>query len=319
MISIFNIKTEDEYLKNKEYVNINELNIDEQDALTVALKNSEPEKAKWLIRNGLNINNTNGESFVYSENYPEIQILMIENGLNVNSVFLGDSLALWAQDTDVIKAMIKNGLKCNFLNGYGESLLVGRDNVEIINLLIENGADVNNRNNDSETALFRANETLAKELIKHGIDVNILDNMGRPACFFAPAQKILEMLKDAGADLTIKDVNGDNIVFYSNYTMSVKYLIEQGIDINHINKEGYNALSTFDVSDENEKPFLDQLILHGIRYEIYGKTKEEWLERNLSGNLFDYIKPLINAKIEKEEITKTLTGYDTKQEKKIRL
>lgn len=121
MISIFNIKTEEEYLKNKEYVDINELDNSERDALTVALKNSDIDKAKWLI---------------------------------------------------------KNGLKCDFLNVYGESLLVGRDNVEIINLLIGNGTNVNNRNNDSETALFRANETLTKELIKHGIDVNIVDNMG---------------------------------------------------------------------------------------------------------------------------------------------
>ena len=100
------------------------------------------------------------------------------------------------------------------------------------------------------------------------------------------------MLKNAGADLTIKDVNDDNIVFYSNYTMSVKYLVEQGIDINHINKEGHNALSTIDISNENEKPFLDQLILHGICYEIYGKTKKEWEDRGLSEELFNYIKPL---------------------------
>lgn len=319
MISIFNIKTEEEYLKNKEYVDINELDNSERDALTVALKNSDIDKAKWLIKNGLNMNNTNGESFIHAEDYPEIQILMIKNGLNVNSVFIGNSLASSAQDINVIKVMINHGLKCDFLNVYGESLLVGRDNVEIINLLIKNGANVNNRNNDSETALFRANETLAKELIKHGIDVNILDNVGRPACFFAPEQKILEMLKNAGADLTIEDNNGDNIVFYSNYTMSVKYLIEQGIDINHINKEGYNALITLDLHDEKEKPFLDQLILHGINYETYGKTKEEWLERNLSGNLFDYIKPLIDAKNEKEEITKTLTGYDKNKDKKVRL
>lgn len=319
MISIFNIKTEEEYLKNKEYVDINELDNSERDALTVALKNSDIDKAKWLIKNGLNMNNTNGESFIYAEDYPEIQILMIKNGLNVNSVFLGNSLASSAQDINVIKVMIDHGLKCDFLNVYGESLLVGRDNVEIINLLIENGTNVNNRNNDSETALFRANETLTKELIKHGIDVNIVDNMGRPACFFAPTQKTLEMLKNAGADLTIKDVNDDNIVFYSNCTMSVKYLVEQGIDINHINKEGHNALSTIDISNENEKPFLDQLILHGICYEIYGKTKKEWEDRGLSEELFNYIKPLIDAKNEREEITKTLIGYDKNKEKKVRL
>lgn len=153
----------------------------------------------------------------------------------------------------------------------------------------------------------------------NGIDVNVLDNVGRPACFFAPEQKILEILKNAGADLTIEDNNGDNIVFYSNYNMSVKYLIEQGIDINHLNKEGYNAFITFDLHDKKEKPFLEQLILHGIRYDIYGKTKEKWLERNLSGELFDYIKPLIDAKNEREEITKTLAGYDKNKEKKIRL
>ena len=53
MISIFNIKTEEEYLKNKEYVDINELDNSERDALTVALKNSDIDKAKWLIKNGL--------------------------------------------------------------------------------------------------------------------------------------------------------------------------------------------------------------------------------------------------------------------------
>ena len=69
MISIFNIKTEEEYLKNKEYIDINELDNSERDALTVALKNSDIDKAKWLIKNGLNINNTNGESFIHAEDY----------------------------------------------------------------------------------------------------------------------------------------------------------------------------------------------------------------------------------------------------------
>lgn len=83
-ISIFSVQTEEQYLQNKDLIDINEIEpIDGNNALWGA----EEDKTIWLVKHGININHTNGDDFnvlfATGNTISKIKIL-INHGLNIN-------------------------------------------------------------------------------------------------------------------------------------------------------------------------------------------------------------------------------------------
>eukprot|EP00928_Gymnodinium_smaydae_P055298 TRINITY_DN38886_c0_g1_i1.p1 TRINITY_DN38886_c0_g1~~TRINITY_DN38886_c0_g1_i1.p1 ORF type:complete len:274 (-),score=43.00 TRINITY_DN38886_c0_g1_i1:313-1134(-) len=83
----------------------------------------------------------------------------------------------------------------------------------------------------------------------HGFDMNVRDDIGFNAVFFAlgsdkNSMESLTILASAGVDFHSVDKFGDNAVFYAASTGNVEvmqFIHQQGVDLRHLNQKGDNA------------------------------------------------------------------------------
>jgi ankyrin repeat protein len=158
-----------------------------------------------------------------------------------------------------IQSVIK-GVDINAQNSEGNTALmlsIMHDKSSIIKILLEAGADVHILNKKHETALdlYASISTDFEHLnlfLSAGADINRQDIEGYTAlmqaarnddCLFG-----VEKVFKAGADINIKDKDGDNalswlcIFFIPGKEESIRFLVENGININNQNKNGYTPL-----------------------------------------------------------------------------
>lgn len=156
----------------------------------------------------------------------------LKNGQNPNqSIFDGSSmlhLAAWQNDEQLFRLGLKYGGQINKINNNGETVLhwaAYSNNPNIIKMAL---ADkniqkiINKQNKKGRTPLhFNAlqwgNLEVAKSLILKGADLNIKDINGQTPLDYALALRKWDLAKlyiDSGADLTLKDNNGKGINEY---------------------------------------------------------------------------------------------------------
>ena len=126
-------------------------------------------------------------------------------------------------DTTSLKAMlVQNPLIIDSIQSNGFTpLIIATYNgqVAISSILLAHGADVNAQDKAGNTALmglcFNGNTALVKLLLKNKVDINELNYNHASALIFAATfghVEILKLLLNAGADKTIKDVNGKTVL-----------------------------------------------------------------------------------------------------------
>ena len=128
--------------------------------------------------------------------------------------------------------------------------------------LLDMGADVNARNEEGMTPLMFAIQEDAwdwniETLLAHGADTSLRDNEGRTAALVAAYTGNLEILKQIirlPGDLLICDNEGKDLLTYavmSEYagiripereTECLRYLLQQGIQLEHQDEQGWTAL-----------------------------------------------------------------------------
>lgn len=86
--SIFDIKTEEEYLASKNEIDINEVSQDHNDGFVYgynALWYADEDKSRWLIKYGIDINHRNcaGENVLFANNTVAKVKILLEAGINV--------------------------------------------------------------------------------------------------------------------------------------------------------------------------------------------------------------------------------------------
>lgn len=133
---------------------------------------------------------------------------------------------------------------------------VARSNQEIVKLLVEAGASVNETNKHGATALFHTFYTkdleIIRYLISNGADINKPDNKGSTLvgnCCSLGKLDLIALLFELGANFNVIDGVGQPAIYLAAMTETnsnkqglVKYLVEQGVDINIKNKKGDTPL-----------------------------------------------------------------------------
>lgn len=94
--------------------------------------------------------------------------------------------------------------------------------------------------------LFVETAEEVESLIAQGADVNGLMGKVFPLALAANVE-VAKALIENGADVNIKNKDGENALFLNKNVDVLRFLAEKGIKINHLNKNGENAL--FHTSD----------------------------------------------------------------------
>ncbi|HFK6955907.1 TPA: hypothetical protein ACG0M5_003365 [Enterobacter hormaechei subsp. steigerwaltii] len=141
-ISIFSVQTEEQYLQNKDLIDINEI---EPIYGNNALWGADEDKTSWLIKHGININHTNGDDFnvlfVTGNTISKIKIL-VEHGIDINHVDRDGFNALFHfnhyPELEITKHLLKIGIDTDMYKGpTAEEELFQHMPVRFVNLIKE--------------------------------------------------------------------------------------------------------------------------------------------------------------------------------------
>lgn len=151
---------------------------------------------------------------------PAVQDLL-KRGADPNSTnglgFVPIYIAAASHQTDVMQALIDAGADPNHASTYGTPLSFAcvTANLEGANLLFSKGVKADFVRTDGITPLIDASNAgfppLVAELLKHKVDVNVQDDGGDSALFWAARQgntPVVDMLTGAGGKVDVADVDG---------------------------------------------------------------------------------------------------------------
>ncbi|MEL5407432.1 ankyrin repeat domain-containing protein [Serratia nevei] len=215
--SIFDIKTEDEYLSYKDEIDINEVDELGSSALFFADYGTNYGKSEWLIKNGIDIHivNKSKQNALFFCEYEKAKLL-IEHGIKVNQVDVHCETALFRP--------------------------VSKSDLDTCQLLINSKIDIQQINFEGQNVIFNASLKALKLLLKHGINFNQVDVYGNNALINLDSGQynylnIAKSLIKAGINLEIfvKDVSKLNMID----SMIVRKMIVECLtkkENQHINK-----------------------------------------------------------------------------------
>jgi uncharacterized protein len=173
---------------------------------------------------------TLNEQFISSAEAGDTErvLKLLQEGADINATDkLGRTAvvaATYQNEVDTVKALIQEGANINIQDSQLENVILNsgaNGNLEIVRLAINAGADMTITNRFGGTALIPAAERGHVEVVKEllttsDIDVNHINRLHWTALLEAVIlgdggdkhQKIVQLLVDHGADVTIGDENG---------------------------------------------------------------------------------------------------------------
>lgn len=183
--------------------------------------------------------------------------ILIEMGINVNNIDISGHNALyyWLRSPDIVLLLLDNSDIYHDNMGftlYKYYVTENTRNLEIIYKLLDK-FDIKRVDKDDRTLLFYSMlydlEDLVKKLLEKGIDVNHVDKYGYIALTVESDLDCVELVlrHPTFNKFDYVDPNGNNLILiYNNDTTTdytiIEFLIEKGVNVNHINNRKQNAL-----------------------------------------------------------------------------
>ena len=220
-----------------------------------------------IIDQGANVNITNKRNvtslMVASKkgNVDAINVLLSAGADRTIKTVNGDTWIHYAVHGDcskeVLQSIIDQGAHVNITNKRNvTSLMVAsnKGNVDAIKVLLSAGADRTIKDVDGNTWIHYAflgdcSKEVLQSIIDQGADVNITNKRNVTSLMVASKKgnvDAINVLLSAGADRTIKTVNGDTWIHYAVHGDCSKEvlqsIIDQGADVNITNKRNVTSL-----------------------------------------------------------------------------
>ncbi|MCU0463371.1 MAG: ankyrin repeat domain-containing protein [Anaerolineae bacterium] len=184
-----------------------------------------PEIAQLLIRFGAEVNARGwmGGTPLHqmaARNHYEAARVLIAKGANVNILRDADISPLnWAKSIQMARLLLENGANVSHQDRHGQSPFfnaVTSGDLDFVNLFIQHGVETNIVDYHGKTALHVAtNAAILKRLLELGLPVNSVSRTGDTPlhnAVFRDSLKMVELLLNYGADVTIQNRDGLNPV-----------------------------------------------------------------------------------------------------------
>lgn len=282
---------------------------------------------------------------IYTSNAQALQRLINEicneNVLTTEEVkeALGESLyhAAILGHYEIVRYLVKNGAEVNYEDPLKQSVLLqtimsaaSEESDEILKFLLQNGANINHRSINGQTdfmflmassrlnylfltkfldAVFEIRETdlrtggsylhmvfnrpadenktlIMKKLLDKGLDVNGKDNNDDTPLHLMAAIADCESMRflvENGADVQARNRLGENVLHtlvssneFDGFPHSLNFLMEMGININETDLNGKTAIHHALMSKDTDEKAIEEILKLGIKInvkDIYGRNE----------------------------------------------
>ena len=226
-------------------------------AYTLLRKDCSKEIIELLIDRGFDINQDNGGSgsilhLACEKRNREVIQLLIDKGADVNNININSEPPMIQlvsvyedEEFEIVLAelLLKGGADVNHNREDGRNLLHNActySNLAAIKFLIDNGASINAIDEDGNTPFH---------LIDHGYYTE------------GPLVEIAKLFLDKGMDINVKNNDGHTLLFTTNDFDLVSFLVENGADTSMVDNKGQNILH-FKVNDNFLNTNIEEYIEH---------------------------------------------------------
>ena len=261
--------------------------------MSASLGTGDCKTVTWLIQQGVDVNHCNKDgwtAFHWAAQKGNLDVLKLlhSNGASIHQDMVNGtncimSASLGTGDCKTVKWLIQQGVDVNHCNKYGWTAVhgaAGEGNLDVLKLLHSNAANIYQETSNGSNCIMSASlgtgdSKTVTWLIQQGVDVNHCNKDGWTAVHGAAHQgnlDVLKLLHSNGANIHQETSNGTNSILSTSLgtgdCKTVKWLIHQGVDVNHCNKDGCTA-----VHGAAKKGNLDVLkLLHSIGANIHQES-----------------------------------------------
>ena len=235
--------------------------------MQASLGSGDCETVRWLIEQGVDVNHSDkdGSTAVHCAaqkgnldvlkllHNSETNIHQVDNKGN-NSILY----ALWGTgDYDIVRWLVEQGVDVNHSNDDGFSAVhcaAEKGNLNVLKLLHNSEVNIHqvlsNGKNSIMSALFgNGDYETVRWLVEQGLDVNHSNKDGFTAAHCAALKgnlNVLKLLHNSGANIQQQNNRGKNSIMFAlsgtGDSDTVRWLLEQGVNVNHSNKDGLTAV-----------------------------------------------------------------------------
>ena len=273
-----------------------------------------------LINAGANVNAINNDDETalqkccyHEDNLAKKLKVLLEAKADVNARDENGVTALMKccylkESKEGIEILLSAGADVNAVSDYGKTALMICFNSEGIKVLLSAGANVKIKDQQNRTVLMNddLDEKGIKILIEAGADVNVVDDWGKTALMICSSSyETMMILINAGADVRGKDISETTLMmhFCRNYKEEGSYnealrvidkLIELGLNVNDIDKEGNTVL----MHCYRNLEVMKVLILKGVGINVQNNKGETALIKFIDNYHYNLVSTLVNAGVD---------------------